>query len=212
MTQNAKLLTPQITKIERNENLHLWKAYWHGKRELVDRHYAYNIRVRPTPAKLPDFDKDGLVDPNLNEMFLFHGTSHEMLGVIADHGFDERVSALNGGYGAGIYLTDDFCKASEYASADSATGDKVLFINRVVLGDPIFMKSALRNARRPPERGGDFSPGTTFDSVIATTVSTKFSPGPIGSGGEVRGEEHREIVVYDHHQVYPEYIVHFKLV
>ena len=46
-----------------------------------------------------------------------------------------------------------------------------------------------------PGGGGGFSPGLTFDAVVAN------------SGGT---QAHRELIVYDHRQVYPEYVVHFQ--
>ena len=49
----------------------------------------------------------------------------------------------------------------------------------------------MQNERRPPLRGGAFAPGLTFDSVVANML-------------------HREFIVYDHKQAYPEYIVWFR--
>ena len=37
-------------------------------------------------------DSDQLLDPALNEHFLFHGTSAEVASLIVQHGFDERVT------------------------------------------------------------------------------------------------------------------------
>ena len=49
--------------------------------------------------------------------------------------------------------------------------------------------------RRPPERGKAFKPGLIFDSVVANQSSS---------------QAHRELIVYDHRQAYPEYLVYFK--
>ncbi|KAL1520928.1 hypothetical protein AB1Y20_022488 [Prymnesium parvum] len=208
--KSGELRAFKVVKVERIENYALWKAYWHKKRELVDHHYAHNVRVRKVnPAtRLPDFDKDGLLDPALNECFLFHGTSAVMVPIIADSGYDERVATLKGGFGAGIYFADQGCKAKQYASKDPANdGLRVLLINRVLLGDPACVNDAMRRVRRPPERGGDFAPGVTFDSVMAKSFDIVYGHPIIGS--EDSQVEHREVVIYDHRQVYPEFIVWF---
>ena len=182
----------------------LWKAYWHSKRELVDAHHAHNVRARPLnpPCALEmlktsrggGFDADHLIDSKaLNEQFLFHGTGRDTANIICDHGYDERVASLSGMFGAGIYFADQSCKAAQYATK-GRDGVKVLLLNRVALGDPYYATGASKY-RRPPERGGGFSPGLTFDAVVAN------------SGGT---QAHRELIVYDHRQVYPEYVVHFQ--
>jgi hypothetical protein len=55
------------------------------------------------------------------------------------HGFDERVAALSGLYGAGVYFANQSCKAAQYASANPA-GEKVILISRVTLGEGILCK------------------------------------------------------------------------
>jgi len=209
----------RVVKVERIENFALWKAYWHRKREMIDDHFSHNVRVRKVdpPTHVPDFAADGTLDPTLNECFLFHGLHKDAVPIIADNGFDERIAALKGGFGAGIYFADQGCKASQYAVKDPEDDDlRVLLINRVTLGDPAYISGdawrpdrATRDARRPPERGGHFAPGLTFDSVVAASIDYTYGHAVFGSDdSEI---EHREIVVYDHRQVYPEYIVHFRL-
>lgn len=105
-------------------------------------------------------------------------------------------------------------QAAEYAPAEErgAAGPplQTLLVVRAALGDPAYLSHALKNARRPPERGDAFTRGTTYDSVVATTVDTRVGYGPLMDSGEATGEEHREIVLYDHRHVYPEYIVRFR--
>jgi len=87
------------------------------------------------------------------------------------------------------------CKASQYAPADRY-GVKTLIIARVAIGDPHYATTQRKNERRPPERGRPFSKGTLYDSVVANA----------GSGSQV----HREIIVYEHRQAYPEYVVRWR--
>jgi hypothetical protein len=134
MIKNCK-----VVKLERIENIPLWKAYWHRKNEMIDTYHAHNVCVQTlTPSvpqvyskipagKIPrppddvhstgwwqrqsspmhsmpvevsqwpkpwdqDMDKNGLLDRTLNEVFLYHGTKHDIVQIISTHGFDERVA------------------------------------------------------------------------------------------------------------------------
>eukprot|EP01047_Picozoa_sp_COSAG01_P087725 COSAG01_NODE_20315_length_960_cov_0.852497_1_plen_168_part_00 len=147
MIKNCK-----VVKLERIENVPLWKAYWHRKNEMIDSYHAHNVRVQPlTPSvpqvcrkiptgKIPgppdavktagwwqqqsstihsmpvevsqwpkpwdqDMDKNGLLDRTLNEVFLYHGTKHDIVEIIAAHGFDERVAVRLAQFGAFRPLT-----------------------------------------------------------------------------------------------------------
>ena len=121
----------RVVSVERVENLALWKQYWHKKYELVDTHHANNVHVQPlSPPAVPIdrttrasagaggtcrgdvLDADQLLEPGLNEHFLFHGTSEDVADVIVQHGFDERVASLSGLYGAGSYFANQSCKAA----------------------------------------------------------------------------------------------------
>ena len=216
---SGQLRTFKVVGVERIENFALWKAYWHRKREMVDSHHAHNVRVQPVapPTQLPDLAGDGTLDANLNECFLFHGLPPDNIPIIADNGFDERVAALKGGFGAGIYFADQGCKALQYAAKDvQHDGRRAILLNRVTLGDPFYVSGdawrpdrAIRDARRPPERGGEFAPGLTFDSVVALSVDYTYGHAVFGS--EDSETEHREVVIYDHRQAYPEYVVYFHL-
>lgn len=99
---------------------------------------------------------------------------------------------MGGLYGAGIYFASEACKASQYAKKNPSTGTKVIFVSRVLLGDPHYLQAAFKD-RRPPQR--DHAPvGVMHDSCVANTS---------------RSQVHREFVLYDHRAAYPEYIVHF---
>lgn len=139
----SKIKRCEVVKLERIENVPLWKAYWHRKNEMVDSYHAHNVRVKPlvpcspqlhkkiAPGKIPappitvhsgkvgwwqqqaapgtveaepvhvsewpkpwdqKLDKNELLDQTLNEVFLYHGTKHSIVNIIATHGFDERVA------------------------------------------------------------------------------------------------------------------------
>ena len=141
-------------------------------------------------------DADRLLEPELNEVFLFHGTDEAVANVIVQHGFDERVANLQGLYGAGSYFANQSCKAAQYAKKDGG-GLKTLIVARITLGDPHYATGGMSLARRPPERDTrqGWRPGLLYDSVVAN------------SGGS---QGHRELIIYDHRQAYPEYVVRFR--
>ena len=133
---------------------------------------------------------------DINEFYLFHGTSSEMAEVICKHCFDERVASLNGLYVAGSYFAMNSCKSHQYSSAKGKSSNFVMLVCRVAMGSPYCTVTSHRNERRPPDNGA--TPGRPFDSI--------FAEHGIGSGGE---QHHNEVVVFDHNQVYPEYIVRY---
>ena len=78
-----------VVKVQRIENMALWKQYCHRKREMLDVHSVHGIRskqLRPLPLRLGSdrcLDPDKLVDISLNEVFLYHGTSHEVAHIVS---------------------------------------------------------------------------------------------------------------------------------
>ena len=137
---------------------------------------------------------------DLNELLLFHGTDHKTALTIAQHGFDERVADLKGLYGAGSYFADASCKSNQYASRSSTPqGEHVLLLCRVLMGWAFPTTSQHKQERRPPANPA-VGPNRPYDSIFAESG--------VGRGGQ---QEHNEYVVFDRSQVYPEYILHYKL-
>jgi hypothetical protein len=112
-------------------------------------------------------------------------------GIACRHGFDERMANMGGLYGAGTYFAENSCKSNQYASATTRRGERTLLYSRVLMGDA-FQTSTQYRERRPPVKPG--GTGGTCDSVL-------------GAGGT---QFHREFIVYDRNQIYPEYIVYYK--
>ena len=97
-------------------------------------------------------DPDGLLDANLNEVYLMHGTSDWVIrDIIARTGFDERVANLRGLYGGGVYFACESCKSAQYAPVEN--GLKMLVISRVVLGN-----SARNSARNSAQFSENSAP------------------------------------------------------
>merc|ERR1712070_120778 len=133
------------------------------------------------------------LDAGTNEFYLLHGVrgGRAVAEVISQQGFDERISDLERClYGAGIYTAEQSCKAIQYAAPDDQ-GKRYAFYSRVTLGRAHSTKTALRGQRRAPDG---------YDSVVANTLLAN-------AGAQV----HREFIVYDRNQIYPEFLVCFKV-
>jgi hypothetical protein len=131
-----------------------------------------------------------VLDASLNEVHLFHGTPPDIATLISRHGFDERVANMGGLYGAGTYFAENSCKSMQYTVSSNSDGEYTIIYSRVLLGHVHTTSQGMQGVRRAPDR----VTGVPFDSVVA-------------SGGT---QVHREFIVYDRAQTYPEFIIFFK--
>jgi len=131
-----------------------------------------------------------------NERFLFHGTSSSTASVIIKEGFDVRVAALTGMFGAGIYFAENSSKSDLYTGS-SVT--KTLILCRATLGNQYVTLSSMTNLRRPPDGNGLLT-RKKYHSVVGD--SQKYNPSA--------SLKNREFIVYDNSQAYPEYIIEYK--
>jgi len=121
-----------------------------------------------------------------NEQLVFHGSRANAYEIILNEGFDHRVANMGGAIGAGVYFAYSSATSSGYVSG-TAQHKKMLFC-RVLAGDVGQGKSGIR---RPPEKKASWfgsSKTSYYDSV--------------GTEGSV-------YVVFDNHQCYPEYVIHY---
>jgi len=115
---------------------------------------------------------------------VFHGSRANAYDIILNEGFDHRVAAMSGAIGAGIYFATSSATSSGYVSGHG--NHKKMLYCRVLAGDVGQGKQGLR---RPPEKK------SWFGGKIALYDS-------VGTEGSV-------YVVFDNHQCYPEYIIHY---
>lgn len=173
----------------RVENRRLWRQYSHCAHDMrAARATCSTLSPELPRCRDPSLPQClrwwQLFDNSLNEALLWHGTSLNNIAKILNDGMDERVCRLNGMLGAGLYFAQDSCKSGQYALKDG-NGSHWFLLCRVLLGNPYQTHRHMPHTRRPPDN---------YDSVV-------FEPGAADVG------HHRELVVYDRHQVYPEYIV-----
>lgn len=131
------------------------------------------------------------LDTNRNEVLLFSGApsgqggADDIISIIKQQGFDERVASLNGLFGAGVYFAEKCSKADAYAGKrnSNSTGSlpficvlgrhfyphtiqlkdglavgetAYMYVARVCLGNPYVTSQAHPHIRRPPTLKGAF--------------------------------------------------------
>ena len=165
-----------------------------------------------------------LLDSHSNEYWLFHGCRGDTIPHLLHTGYDPRISNLKGMFGGGFYLAENSSKSNQYIPCPGCNGnsisshigctcfnqDKLVFsmvLYRVILGDVHvalqYDKEKYRNGsgkrnfvRRPPfKTAGE----ELYDSVMGESKK---------NGGDRL--EHREFILYERGQAYPEYVIDFQ--
>eukprot|EP00811_Abedinium_folium_P031683 NODE_5174_length_1800_cov_13.518231.p1 GENE.NODE_5174_length_1800_cov_13.518231~~NODE_5174_length_1800_cov_13.518231.p1 ORF type:complete len:513 (+),score=134.83 NODE_5174_length_1800_cov_13.518231:96-1634(+) len=131
--------------------------------------------------------------PEVNEAFLYHGTSGLAADKITTEDFRVNLAGTNCGtlYGRGVYFAEHSTKSDEYTRADQQ-GHRHLLICRVVLGRVYYTDQQESDSR----------------ACEAACLKGRFHA-VLGDRIKCRGT-FREFVVFDEEQVYPNYIVTYK--
>jgi len=180
----------------RNENSKLWRKYAIKKADLkkekqvLDDPYAVFNDVL-TSQVWESFDCDRL-DSDINEWYLFHGTSASAARNICSTDFKMRLAGSATGtlYGKGSYLGESITKADEYAKCES--GIYTVLLCRVLGGRVNY------NDERTPD-ADELTKSCTegdFDCIV-------------GDRKKLSGT-YREFVIFDTENVYPEYIIEYQ--
>ncbi|KAK3099689.1 hypothetical protein FSP39_008058 [Pinctada imbricata] len=149
----------RLTKIQRIENLQLYKEYAQERQKFFDKalkndvpfHTVGQTRYSSGEVKTQEilFGNPLLSDtvPEINEHYLFHGTSHKNIESVLSQGLDNRLAGPLAKFGAGVYAAESSTKADEYTD-DSDVGLKMLLV-RICLGD-VFVCNRRTNFSRAP--------------------------------------------------------------
>merc|ERR1712118_104304 len=138
--------------------------------------------VRPAP-----------LSAEINEVRLWHGTRGQNFERIVTGGF-KLDQAKYGLYGKGVYHADAICKSIQYADNEETP---TVILSRVLLGRSYDL-----------EPGDDFRrcDAASFQSSGGQYESWRATPGKANSGDQI----HKEYIVPDENQVYPEYVIELK--
>jgi len=150
--------------------------------------------IEAIAASLAEDFAEPLLD-EVNEVFLFHGTSATAADKITTADFNINLAGSSAGtlYGRGIYLAENCTKSDEY-TRPLPKGHRHLLLCRAALGRVYYTDDKVTDPRACEEvclRG-------RFHSVL-------------GDRKKCRGT-FREFVLFDEEQVYPNYILTYKRV
>ncbi|XP_035532032.1 poly(ADP-ribose) polymerase family member 14-related sequence 1 isoform X1 [Morone saxatilis] len=155
-----------ITKIERIQNPVLWKSLQLRKHDMELRNGHQN-----------------------NEKRLFHGTCHDTVAYINNHGFNRSYAGKNAAcYGNGTYFAVNASySASNTYSKPNQNGEKCMYLCRVLTGD---FTAGQQNMIVPPAKGAVSV--QKYDSVVDNVARPSM------------------YVIFHDTQAYPEYLITFK--
>jgi len=117
----------------------------------------------------------GLTGSDLNEYFLFHGSSYQQVGEILREGLDPQRGGESAGsmFGKGTYFAENASKADMYTTCDLCTGtsrecrhptgQRCMMLAQVLLGSSYPVQQADSHRTRAREREG----GGVYDSHTA---------------------------------------------
>ncbi|XP_038609470.1 protein mono-ADP-ribosyltransferase PARP12 [Tachyglossus aculeatus] len=121
----------------------------------------------------------------VDERQLFHGTSQKHVDAICQHNFDWRICGLHGtAYGRGSYFARDASYSHHYSNVELSY--RIMFLARVLVGE--FTQGSASYLRPPPRPGAS-------SGFFHSCVDRPSSPSVF--------------VVFEKHQVYPEYLIKY---
>ncbi|CAC5369048.1 unnamed protein product [Mytilus coruscus] len=190
----------KIKSITRNENLNLYLKYFQRCQEL----YRKAIVNGPCkPLAKPVLTMENLncqmrrvLERDINEVYLFHGTKQDRVKVLLRNGFDERLASMNFAklrLGNGTYTAEEASLSAHYTEQQ---GVRTMFLVRACLGDVFRTKDNQNLLKRPPCKNMCKTICTKHDEFFDSVLG-EFCP--------------RELVVYEKAQCYPEYVIKYIL-
>jgi len=193
----------EIVSVEQVHNVLLWNKYTARKdrmrKELAN---AVIAHCEGGILELPWIK----LEEGLNEFLLLHGTHSDKIDIITQFGFDERIAREGGLYGQGVYFTDESCKSLQYSGAvhgGLATGEAGhIIVTRVLVGQPHFAQGPMKSTKFEPYIDDSDPSKGRCNSVLV-------QPGTVR--GSSQQQVHREFVIFDNAQTYPELVISFRV-
>jgi len=215
-----------LTTLYQVENLPRWHAYVNERTRIRSSHASHDIELNAIDPAIPQelastlFENiPGLpeLDKSVNEVFVFHGTSEEVMKKIIIGGFDPRTAADKGMYGAGIYFASNICKSHQYTDYYNNEYKKgYIIISRVTLGNIEYVDHSIHlNHRAKKRRPKELEDGCTYDSTVAKPQIMKVRD---HNGNELekceqkpnRRQFHQEFIIFSDSQAYPELVLEYE--
>ena len=184
-----------IVKAQRVEDSALWRRYINKCKEINKK----SGTIKPIQVKIDEYlpqDMCESLNEEVNEVYLFHGTSMEAAKSISKTGFKIELAGKAAGtaFGKGAYFAERSTKSDEYTVAETVNGEfhYAMLLCRVCLGEIHriinFDQSAERHVRQS---------GGRYHSLLGDREASS-------------SQSYREFIVYEEDQVYPEYVIIYK--
>lgn len=193
----------RLETVQRVENEHVWHRYIEERRRIkLKRGHKCTplVGVGGVSGPLEQLCEEGVLTPELqvdvNEVYLWHGTSLANAVGIVNSGFDLKLSGTGAGssmYGSGVYLAECSSKSDEYCYEGSEPGVYCLLLCRAVMGQNVTMPAG----------------GPATHQGIKQLVSDGAYDSVLGDREAAVGT-YREFVVYSEAQIYPEYVIMYR--
>jgi len=188
----------KLVSVHRIEDRAMWNRYAHKRSEIAaERECCTLLEQMEGSGHAKTMQALGInvrrrLKNDINELYLFHGTSPTGALGIREDGFNLSLAGSSAGcmFGPGAYFAEASSKSDEYARSDPSgifQGLCALLLCRVTCGEMFYITTSDVPAIDEAVASGD------FDSVL-------------GDRERVRGT-YREFVAFDSAQVYPEYVV-----
>ncbi|BFY99969.1 hypothetical protein BsWGS_03009 [Bradybaena similaris] len=194
-----------VTDIQRVKNRTIFRTYCDFRDDLREKIYNRSDfeEITDYPVKIWQFKK-GKRHLDLNEIYLFHGTSEDAAYNIINEGFDTDTTDPNSMFGSGLYFAEEVTKADQYTDDRRDRyphgTELTLLLCRVLMGNAYFCnKYDAKKWNKPPcmlcnrkrcRHGWE----NRYDSVLGSGKNMLF----------------REFVVYDERQCFPEFLIKYE--
>eukprot|EP00928_Gymnodinium_smaydae_P019790 TRINITY_DN17617_c0_g1_i2.p1 TRINITY_DN17617_c0_g1~~TRINITY_DN17617_c0_g1_i2.p1 ORF type:complete len:392 (-),score=51.55 TRINITY_DN17617_c0_g1_i2:62-1237(-) len=155
----------RVLSVVRVEHYEAFKRYWNYKDRLAKVLEAEEVE----PFKVLTDGRLSQLDSNVNEMYLFHGTSPAAADSISQTDFRLDMSGSSTGtmFGNGIYLAENASKSDEYAKPGEGiyAGLRAMLICRAVAGNVMTVKKASKVTDTAKDRGYHSVCGDRLEAV-----------------------------------------------
>ncbi|CAD7965059.1 unnamed protein product [Amoebophrya sp. A120] len=199
----------KLEKLNGQQNVHAVKKYCVKSKEDNIKTFS---AIPSWTQKCPNLFKQEPIEPqNVNEFYLFHGTTPEAAELITDTEFHLKKAGTNAGslYGKGLYFAESSTKADEYTTETRDEELRPLILCRVVLGHVRYCEKQKLEKAEVEALVRQCTKSENTDQVLDPAAPSSLYHSVLGDREKCRNT-FREFVVYDQAQTYPEYIVWYK--
>ncbi|CAK8988991.1 unnamed protein product [Durusdinium trenchii] len=203
----------EVTRVTEVQNQASWENYHRRREEIVkdcnppDRdpyaplsqeqwqEWSGRVMTEALGHEIANACRLSPLDSRCNEFLFFHGVKPQVADLIAENHSDISFASKDGMFGAGLYFAEASSKSDEYCQPNEHDEYPIIIV-RVILGRPNYI-DAPKPFDDPGRRALEHScMSGSYHSVIGDRIKVS--------------NTYREMVVYDHFQAYPHFILWYQ--